>query len=262
MRARLVLALVSLPLVACTEVTPASDGLGPRDLAVAVVDLAGGGEDQGGPQPDLASGCRPDPGTDGQLCAQGCPTGTAGVSDSQGTCRCFATCDPKAASPCVCGRSCRMLFVPGDGGFVPSGTSACVPVNGPAERCGADKSGKPFGAGTCGDGLLCVNLIGQTDFAYCSYKCTTDAALCPRGTTCVQLTNNPDKVCVVNSDTGGKPLGQACTPADDCISKSACDGATCRQQCDGPKDSTTCGAAKCTAVVDPGNGRISSYVCK
>ena len=131
---------------------PRADGdTGGRDDAAAPLADGASATDGAASPGDLARGpCKPDPMTDLQPCAAGCPTGTVAVNNASG-CRCYTSC---AATPfgCPCGRSCRPLYTQSDMGLVPNGSAACIPVNGAAERCGYDNTTKPvYGAGTCGE---------------------------------------------------------------------------------------------------------------
>src|SRR5262249_37521305 len=110
----------------------------PADLAVPL-DLYG---------VDLARGvgaCRPDPMGDQQSGpTMTGPMGEGGVS-FQGSCQCFYGCTPGAPDQCYCNRFCDPLCTPADGGCQPNGTGACLPSNGPGERCASDSAGKPYG---------------------------------------------------------------------------------------------------------------------
>jgi hypothetical protein len=203
-----------------------------------------------------AMGCNATP-NDGQLCSVGCPTGALEVQDQSGVCHCWDPCPVGDSSACPCGRSCRTLVFPGDAG-APS-TGACIPANGPGERCGLNAQQMPFGDGNCLDTTLCVSVDTAGMYGYCSLFCM-GASDCPLGTQCSALTTGTQKVCIADEGSSGKALGAACMLGDLCVPQTACDGATCKPQCNGTFDTTTCtGATKCNAVTN--GGKIAYYVC-
>jgi hypothetical protein len=208
---------------------------------------------------DLAAptACAPvDPMDDGQVCGTGCAAGLVPVS-SAGGCRCFHVCDPARPTACPCPRRCAALSS-SDGG---AAGGACLPANGPGERCGLDPAGMPYGAGGCAQGTTCVNEDAAGLYRYCVYDCAQPTD-CPKQTSCLELKDGAGAVighaCALNSsDNGNRSLGQPCSGADVCPAGALCD-TTCRPQCDAP--SGACGAGSCTALVD--GSRTVGYVCK
>src|SRR5688572_15754516 len=97
----------------------------------------------------VQSECSSQPATDGQACGGGCAGGTQCAGWSAGEVKCYQTCDLMAPS-CPCGRRC--VAISGGGGG-----AACLPANGPGERCGNNTGGMPFGnGGVCSQGLICA----------------------------------------------------------------------------------------------------------
>ncbi|MSP61615.1 MAG: hypothetical protein EXR72_15035 [Myxococcales bacterium] len=258
--------LISRGLLLTTVLSAAGCGGGPGpgggyDLALGANDLAGA---------DLTGGwlC-PDPMGDGQPCGAACPIGTAAVVEPGG-CRCRYACNPAGEALCPCGRRCAELFTPTDGGLKPKGTGACLAGNGPGERCGRSPADVPYGHGICQQGLLCLNEdlpVGMNPpiWFYCVYRCARTAD-CPAGTACLDVKDQAGAVlgtaCVLDNRPGGLAGGMPCKAGDSCTVGTLCD-ATCRPQCDGPADTTTCAKGqKCTAIVDAVNRRVAAYLCK
>ena len=243
---------------ACAGSTTPADLSHPHDLTMSQNnndDLTGttGTDDAG-----TMTGCNMHP-NDGQICSMGCPAGALEVQDQTGVCHCWDPCPVGDSSSCPCGRSCRKLTFAGDAGAPPTG--ACIPANGPGERCGADANNKPYGNGSCLDTTLCVSVDSAGMFGYCDYLCT-GASDCPAGTQCSPLSMGGMKVCVAAEAPMGKAAGAACKVGDVCVPQSACDGATCKPQCNGPGDTTTCtGGTSCKPVSDPTSSKIAYYVC-
>jgi hypothetical protein len=231
---------------------------GPQDMAAAPGDFAHSGGDLGAP-----GSCLPDPMTDGQGCGNGCPvgSGTIPVNDQILGCKCWYSCTPMQ-NTCPCGRRCEALYTQTDMGLVANGMGACIPANGGGERCGLDANKKPYGTGQCQEGTLCVNEDNAGKISYCMYECAKQAD-CPVGTTCLPLQMGGKNVCAINNSTMGKAVGAACMNGDLCAVNAECDGTTCRAQCNGPSDTTTCtGGAKCVAFTDPANKKVTAWVCK
>ena len=200
--------------------------------------------------------CSPtDPMNDGSPCSAGCPSGTIGVNLG-GSCKCYDSCTTD--TQCSCNRLCDPVS------FADAGAgAACLPGNGPGERCGANGSGGVYGNGFCGQLTVCVNADAAKMFRYCNYKCESQAD-CPAETFCQPLYdsqgNTIGNVCAYNSGpNGNKDLGQTCTSSDVCKGGQLCDG-TCLLQCDGP--GATCATGSCTVVNDTASGKIIGYVCK
>lgn len=240
-------------------------------LAVALLALGGcgddtqpsGGVDLGAGAGDLAAAdlappttCSPDdPMTDGTPCSAGCPAGTLGVNFG-GACGCYQACDTNPE--CSCNRLCDVITV-GDAAV----GGACLPGNGPGERCSRDAmTGQPFGHVFCGQLTLCVNADAAKTFRYCNYLCDVQAD-CPAQTVCLPFTTSTGasgKVCAyVSGPNGTKSLGDPCGPGDVCKSGLLCDG-VCRPQCDGP--GAACATGSCTRLDDAASGKVIGYVCR
>jgi len=209
---------------------------------------------------DLGTTCSPtDPMTDNQDCSAGtsvCPVGTIPVNLPAGGCRCLYKCDPGNQGGCPCSRRCVTLTA-GDAGVIGGG---CFVANGPAERCGADGTGTPFGTGACAQSLHCA---GRTNGpAYCLYPCNSQAD-CPAQTQCGQLTNSGGMpiglACQYVYGAAGKNPGDPCQPTDACQEGYLCDG-TCKPQCNGPGG--PCAGGTCTALSDTGQNKVSAWICK
>ncbi len=243
------LVVAALAATGCGDSSPhPADGGAPGWADLAGVDLGPPGA------------CLTNPMTDGQACSGACPQGTAAVGNPG--CNCWYACDP-ARPDCPCGRRCEALYVTGAGGdLVPTGGGACVPANGPGERCGRDGAGNPYGTGQCQQGTLCVNEDQAGANAYCMYECGAQRD-CPVGTMCLPLQDGGTSVCAIDDSPMGKAAGTACSHGDLCAVAAECDGTTCRPQCDGPNDTTTCtGGGKCTALTDPANMRTAAWICR
>jgi hypothetical protein len=228
-------------------------GGGSNDMSVAVMAM---------PDFSLApTKCSPtDTLNDGATCGASntCPSGQQAVIIG-GTCKCFTGCDPTQPTTCPCDRACSMLSFP-DGG---SGNGACLPANGPGERCFTNASGVPYGHGFCQQGYDCTPIDQAKMFRYCLYQCSGSSGVCPQQTECDVLQGLNAYVCNPIHDTMSKALGAACTPAtDSCVFGALCDptSMTCKTQCDGP-NATCASGTTCQAVTDPAM-RIAGYVCK
>jgi hypothetical protein len=230
-----------------TNPSPGSDG-GSPDLAQAP---AGGGNDLA-VQPVVTSMCTT-PISDGQACSTGCGTGMLCAGYTAATVGCYKQCDPNAPA-CPCGRRCTVIMKPDN-----TTAGACLPANGPGERCGTDPGGMPYGTGNCQQGLACVG--GGAGSRYCVGPCMTSED-CPAQTTCEATVAGmmvAGTVCWYNSQPTGKPIGTACTLTDICITDSLCDG-TCKPRCTGPGD-TSCTSGTCQALSDA-NQKLIGYICK
>jgi hypothetical protein len=202
--------------------------------------------------------CSPnDPQDDGQTCSGACPTGLVPVV-LLGQCRCYHVCDPARPTTCSCNRRCAAL-ADADGG-VKGG--ACLPGNGPGERCGSSPTGQPYGHGGCAQGTACVNEDTAGQYRYCVYECQLPGD-CPTYSTCLAETD-PGTGTVIghacaldSSENGTKAVGQACTAAEACRAGFLCDS-ICRPQCDGP--GASCASGTCTSLVD--GARVVGYVCR
>jgi hypothetical protein len=246
-----------------------------RTLAWMVILCAGCGDGTGGTDPDmsaaadltvtgnsdLGNACSPtDPMTDQQDCTAStavCSTSTVPVILPGGACRCLYKCDPAAPTTCPCSRRCLTLTA-GDAGVIGGG---CYPANGPAERCGANMAGMPFGKGTCAQNLSCAGRSNGP--AFCLYQCNSTAD-CPRQTQCAPITNGMGMMiglaCQYLYGAAGKAPGEACQPTDACQENHVCDG-TCKPQCDGP--GATCASGTCTALTDQDKGnKVIAWICR
>jgi hypothetical protein len=93
------------------------------------------------------------------------------------------------------------------------------------------------------------------------WRCTKQAE-CPKGTTCVPLQQGGNVCAIDNTEMNGKAVGAMCSNMALCGVPLACDG-TCRQQCNGPWDQTTCKAPqKCQSLHDLAANKTWAWVCK
>lgn len=252
------LACIAMFCMAC------SSGAGALSPDGGVAD--GPGPDLGNAAPDLAKPPTPlipastgscDPtvvASDGQACSAGCGANALCAGYDSATLKCYAVCDPATANSCPCGRRCTPITKP-DG----STTSACLPANGPGERCGNDAGGNVYGYPNCADGLTCA---GSPSLRYCVYSGCMTSNDCPQQTTCTAVVSNQmvsSLACWYNSDAMGKAIGSACTLADFCVTGSLCDG-TCRKTCNGPGDASCAATETCAALKD--GAKVIGYVCK
>jgi hypothetical protein len=254
MRASAILLASALGLCGCGQPTQEHGGGGPPDLSIPPVVTP----------PDMLAPptkCSPtDNLGDSQACGTNplCPSGQAAVN-IKGACKCFVTCDAAHQATCPCDRFCTMLTSPApDGG---AAGAACLPANGPGERCFTDANGNPYGNGICQQGTACIRTDAAGMFRYCDYLCFGSNSQCPQQTACDPVFGSmPFNVCDVQHAPTPKALGAACTIGTDvCALGAVCDGTTCKPECDGPKG-PACASGTCTAVTD--GARIVAYVCK
>ncbi len=220
---------------------------GASDMSVATVyDLSTGGDMTPPLQCSMV-----DPMTDGQSCGSGsCPGGTIGVG-AGAACQCWQICDPATPTVCPCDRRCAEL-TRGDAGVV---GGACLPANGPGERCGESGVSGVSTEG-CAQGLICVNADDAGMFRYCVYDCTGNTS-CPIQTACLPLTGTNTMACAYDSMASGLAPGATCKPNDSCVTGYLCDG-TCKPQCD--RTGANCASGSCTALSD--GTRTVGYVCE
>jgi hypothetical protein len=257
MRASAIVLASALGLVGCGDTQEHGGGV-QQDMSVP---------NMGGTVPDMAkpaAKCNPmDTLGDGKPCGANaaCPGGQTPVT-IKGACVCLTNCDPSHQAQCPCDRFCSTV-----GAIVPDGGTlggACLPANGPGERCGNDPAGNPYGNGICEQGTACFSSdtggLSQGTQRYCFYICFGQNSTCPQQTACdTQMGSMPFNACDIQHQPMGKALGAACTIGTDvCALGGVCDGTTCKPQCDGPKG--TCASGTCTAVND--GMRIVGYVCK
>jgi hypothetical protein len=225
--------------------------------------------DGGGSNPDLhftgdggPNGCNPvDPMGDGQDCATAnCPSGEVGVNQPGGGCKCFYKCNTATPQDCSCNRFCATL-TDSDGG---AAGGACLPANGPGERCGAS-GGVPFGTGVCAQGLTCAGAAAGA--AYCLYNCGGQGD-CPKQTQCTQISNAGGMVigmaCVyISASANAKANGAACNETSDhCMPGYICGLATCDQQCNSSTDTTSCTTGSCKVLRDIVKSQVIAYTCQ
>jgi hypothetical protein len=252
MRASAIFVACAIGLVGCGDTQ--EHGGGVQDMSVPNMG--------GGSGPDMAKAVPKCSATDnlgdGKPCGANaaCPSGQTSVN-VKGACVCYANCDIAHQAQCPCDRFCSLA-----GAIVPDGGTlggACLPGNGPGERCGTDPGGNPFGHGICqqGTGCFASDTMGQQ--SYCVYICFGQNSMCPQQTACdIMQGSMPFYGCDVQH-LNGKALGAACTiGTDNCALGGICDGTTCKPQCDGPN--ATCASGTCTAITD--GMRIVGYACK